>query len=159
MFPNVAAHQPPAQENEGPMIAYFASDLVWATRIRATAESLGIASRPVRSLEMLEARLADSNVRALIVDLDDPETAMALIRRARMYGNPEDPGGTGGAPNPSRPPTKGSARIRVAAFGPHVNAEAFGEAREAGADLLLTRGQFHAELITVLRELEADGEG
>lgn len=135
------------RENEGTMIAYFASDLVWATRIRATAEGLGIASRPVRSLEMLDARFADSDVRALIVDLDDPETAMALIRRARQQGS---------APNSSQPPTadRSPPPLRIAAFGPHVEAEAFRAARDAGADLLLTRGQFHGSLAELLRALE-----
>lgn len=130
------------------MIAYFASDLVWATRIRATAEGLGIASRPVRSLEMLDARMADSDVRALIVDLDDPQTALALIARAREAG---------GAPNSSQPSEPVSAKrpIRIAAFGPHVEAEAFHAARDAGADFLLTRGQFHADLPNLLRTLDA----
>lgn len=133
------------------MIAYFASDLVWATRIRATAESLGIASRPVRSVEMLAARLEDSDVRALIVDLDDLPTALALIRRARE---------SGGAPNSSQPAAKSEpgstgGRIPIAAFGPHVNTEAFAAARESGADMLLTRGQFHGSLADLLRTLES----
>lgn len=130
------------------MIAYFATDLVWATRIRATAEGLGIASRPVRSVEMLDARLADSDVRALIVDLDDPQLAVTLIQRAREAG---------GAPNSSQPRPSGNAsgRIRIAAFGPHVEAEAFHAARDAGADQLLTRGQFHAGLPDLLRALDA----
>ncbi len=130
------------------MIAYFATDLVWATRIRATAEGLGIASRPVRSLEMLHARLADSDVRALIVDLDDPATAVALIRGAREAG---------GSPNPSRPSGEPARRapIRIVAFGPHVEAEAFASARDAGADMLMTRGQFHGALAELLPSLES----
>ena len=52
------------------MVLYCAADLIWATRIRAAAEAAGIPSRPVRDLAMLEARLADSPVRGLIVDLE-----------------------------------------------------------------------------------------
>ena len=33
---------------EATMILYFANDLVWATRIKRTAEADGIACRPVR---------------------------------------------------------------------------------------------------------------
>src|SRR5688572_17399647 len=56
-----------------PMIVYCAADLLWATRIKATADSLAIPCRPARSVDMLKARLADSDVRAVIVDLDAPE--------------------------------------------------------------------------------------
>lgn len=113
------------------MIAYFASDLIWATRIKACADDLGIAARPVRSLDMLDARLADSPVRGLVVDLDQPQTAMMLIKRVREW-----------------------PAIRIVAFGPHVETEALGEARRLGADAVMTRGAFHSRLADVLRELD-----
>ncbi|MBL8746584.1 MAG: hypothetical protein JNK58_09550 [Phycisphaerae bacterium] len=124
------------------MIAYFASDLVWATRIKACADDLGLPARPVRNLDMLNARLGDSPVRGLIVDLDQPETATALIRRAREWSSTESP-------------TEHAARspIRIVAFGPHVETEALGEARRLGADAVMTRGAFHARLADVLRDL------
>lgn len=124
------------------MIAYFAADLVWATRIKSCADDLGVPARPVRSLEMLNARLGDSPVRGLIVDLDQPETAMALIQRVREWSS-------GAAVGSS------STReaIRIIAFGPHVETEALGEARRLGADVVMTRGAFHARLADILREL------
>src|SRR5690606_1766523 len=119
------------------MIAYFATDLVWATRLKGAAEYLGIAARPTRSVEMLEARLADSKLTGLIVDLADPETALALVRRVRQHAPAE------GSPE----------RITVAAFGPHVERELFEAARNEGVDLLLTRGQLHASMADVLQRL------
>jgi hypothetical protein len=65
------------------MVLYCAADLLWATRIKSTADALGVPCRPARTVEMLEARLSDSPVRALLVDLEAGENALALIRRLR----------------------------------------------------------------------------
>lgn len=124
------------------MIAYFASDLVWATRIKGLAEDLGIAARPVRNIEMLEARLADSPVSGLIVDLDAPDTALALVARLRAWE----------AENASKTGEKSPPR-RVVAFGPHVETQALTEARRAGADAAMTRGAFHHQMAEVLKAL------
>lgn len=126
------------------MIAYCASDLVWATRIKAAAEDLGIQARPVRNLEMLNARLADSPVRGLIVDLDAHESALPILRRAREW---EREGSSEGF---------GRRRIRIIAFGPHVETAALAEANACGADAALTRGAFSARLIDLLKELDAE---
>src|SRR6185295_4222323 len=97
------------------MILYFAADLIWATKIKGTADSLGLACRPVRTPAMLEDRLADSQVTAVLVDLDVPETAMVLIARLKRE-NAEKARG-----------------IRIVAWGPHVEKALFLQAREAGA--------------------------
>ena len=65
------------------MILYAAADLLWATRIKATGEKVGTPCRPVRSLEMLEMRLVDEDVRAVLLDLDNSELAFAIIDRLR----------------------------------------------------------------------------
>lgn len=121
------------------MIAYFASDLVWATRIKGLAEDLGIAARPVRNIQMLDARLADSPVAGLIVDLDAPEPAMALITRLRQWEAQK--------PDENRP------RMRIVAFGPHIETQALAEAKRAGADAAMTRGAFHHQLADVLKAI------
>ncbi len=126
------------------MIAYFAADLLWATKIKCTAEALGIEARPVRNAEMLGARLGDSDVRGLIVDLDAPETALALV--AMLRGAPRSGGGAGNAGN-CRP-------VRVVAFGPHVATGALRAAQEAGCDRVLTRGALEKTLDRVLVELD-----
>jgi hypothetical protein len=123
------------------MIVYFAADLLWSTRIQGTGKQIGIPCRPVRNLDMLRARLADSDVRAAIVDLDGPETALELIRALRGEGSE-------GGLDPER-------RIRIVAFGPHVAVELFEEARRAGADAVLARGAFDRQLPALLAQLDS----
>ena len=118
------------------MILYVCADLLWATRIKSTAEAIGIAARPVRTLEMLEARLADSPVRALIVDLEAGETGFQLIERLRSTGASE-----------------ADRAVRVLAFGPHVMTDLFERARGAGADRVVARGGFSAKLPQILQTL------
>jgi hypothetical protein len=115
------------------MIVFCAADLIWATRIKSTADSLGISCRPVRNREMMAARLGDSPVRALIVDLEAGEAGVELIAMAKEKGG-----------------------IRVVAFGPHVDAEGFARARGAGADAMMARGAFAARLPEVLQRLASD---
>lgn len=117
------------------MVLYHAADLLWATKIKKTGEARGIACRPVRSIEMLDARLADSPVRGLVVDLDAAEAALELIRALR-----------------ARP---AAHHVRVLAFGPHIATEALEQARIAGADVVLARGAFDRRLDACLSELDA----
>lgn len=121
------------------VILYLASDLVWATKIKAMAEDLGLAARPVRSLEMLEARLADSPVTAFIADLEKPEEALAMLARLRRAGAEATDG-------PAR-------RVRTLAFAPHVAKDLMQRAREAGADEVLPRGAFDHHLADLLLKL------
>jgi len=120
------------------MILFHAADLIWATKIKGTADALGLAARPVRTVEMLEARLADSQVRALVVDLDAPDVALALIRSIRSRAGPSLP-------------------IRVLAFGPHVAVDDLASARAAGADSVMPRGAFNAHMPSILKDLAAGG--
>lgn len=83
------------------MLLYLAADLIWATKLKATAQGIGIEARPVRSMEMLEARLADSPVKAIVLDLDKPDEALAFI--ARLRGEPS---------------SEADRKIRVLAWGP-----------------------------------------
>lgn len=122
------------------MILYFAADLLWASKIKATADSVGVAARPVRSLEMLEARLSDAAPRAILVDLDKPETALALIERLR---------------GPLATDT--DRALRIVAWGPHVEKDLLQRARDTGADEVLTRGAMDHNLEEILLALEARG--
>ena len=121
------------------MILYHAADLFWATKIKKTAESQGLPCRPVRSLEMLQSRLADSPVRALLVDLDSPELSLDLVRalRGMDQADPLDP----------------ERKITIVAFGPHIATDLFESARQAGADRVLARGALERNLDQVLAQL------
>jgi hypothetical protein len=121
-----------------PVILYLASDLLWATRIKATAEDLGLAARPVRSLDMLEARLKDTEPTGVILDLAAAEAAMEILGRLRG-------------------PAAGDREraIRIVAFAPHVKTELMAAAEAGGADRVLARGAFDRTLPQVLRGLTA----
>ncbi len=129
------------------VILYVASDLLWSTRIKSAADALGIPSRPARTLEALRARLSDSPVRALIVDLD-AEGAIDLIRAARAADRtgktPDSP-----SSHPPEPPAP-APRLHILAFGPHVATALFQQARDAGADEVLARGAFDRRLPEIL---------
>ncbi len=119
------------------MVCFCAADLLWATRIKSTADALAIPCRPTRNLEMLEARLVDSPVRSLIVDLE-AESGMSLIRRLRGEGADEK-----------------AKAVRIVVFGPHVAVQLFAEAKRAGADVVMARGAFASRLPDILQQLAA----
>ncbi len=118
------------------MILFAAADLIWATRIKGVADSLELAARPARDIAMLEARLGDCDVRGMIVDLDKEADAIDLIRRLR-----------------DERATPAQRGIRIVAFGPHVRRDLLQQARDAGADEVLTRGSFDHGLDVILLRL------
>jgi hypothetical protein len=121
------------------MILYLAADLLWATRIRSTADSIGVPARPARTLDMLTARLGDSPVRGVVIDLEG-ENSLALIAHLR------------------RPDASASEKaVRIVAWGPHVEVEKLRAAKAAGADAVMARGAFGRHLPAILTELEKGG--
>lgn len=122
------------------MILYLASDLIWATKIKGVADHLGLPCRPARTLDMLEARLADSDVAAVLLDLEKPDDALAMIQRLRGEGANEQ-----------------DQKIRVVAFGPHVLVDLFQQARDAGADEVLARGVLDRNMPEILLALSGRG--
>lgn len=128
------------------MLLYLAADLIWATKIKASAEALGLPCRPVRTMDMLEARLAEWSdadpIAALLLDLEKPEEALAFI--ARMRGSAAGPR---------------EKSVRLLAFGPHVARELFQKAREAGADEVMARGALDHNMGDVLLALAARRNG
>lgn len=119
------------------MVIYCCPDLIFATRIRSTAEALGVVSRPARDEQALQNRLnqvpdgrANDPVTGVLVDMDLPD-AIERIRQVKQH----DPA------------------IPVIAYGSHVAVERLAAAREAGADKVMSRGQFTVELPTLLQSL------
>jgi len=122
------------------MIVYCCNDLIFATKIRSTAETLGIVTRPVRNSAMLDARLhrvddgkPHAPVSAVMVDLDCGEDGIALITQTKTH----------------------DAAIPVIAFGSHVAAELLQAARRAGADKVLPRSAFTTQLPALLQQHQA----
>jgi hypothetical protein len=142
------------------MIVFYGSDLTWAVKIKSTAEALGIHARPARSIDMLEARLADSPPEpvmiAFIADLAEPEIALSLIERVRDENRRrsekrEEELALGGSSGEEESPTR--KPIRILAFGPHVEVDALQRARDLGAHEVMTRGAFSANLPDILVRL------
>lgn len=122
------------------MIVYCCADLLFATKVRSTAESLGIPTRPARDGHALASRLdqvddgkLNEPVTGVMVDMDLGDAALALIAQVKAHT--------------SAPP--------VVAFGSHVAVEMLQAARDAGADFVLPRGQFTANLPALLERLAA----
>ena len=115
------------------MILYAAADLVWATRIKSLADDMGVPCRPARNEKMLRDRLADSDVRTVLLDLDAPDQARELlgVLRGPDAGDRE-------------------RAVKIIAWGPHVAVDLLAETREAGADEVMTRGAFANALPTIL---------
>ncbi|MEQ9454131.1 MAG: hypothetical protein RLN76_06005 [Phycisphaeraceae bacterium] len=118
------------------MIVYACADLIFATKIRATAEALGIVSRPARDSEKLQARLdrvddgkPNGAVKAVLIDLDLGQDALPLIRLSVNH--------------PAQPV--------VVAFGAHVAVDLLRAAAEAGADPVMARGAFTGQLPDLLQ--------
>ncbi|MGQ0627342.1 MAG: hypothetical protein ACT4PL_04485 [Phycisphaerales bacterium] len=134
--PGASAGSQAGPEGGAPTVLMVCADLTWSTRIRSTADALAIATRPVRSLAMLEARLADTRVAAVIMELDAGAICLEVLGALRSGGH--------------------AARgVPVVAFAPHVNVAAMNDALARGATSVLARGAFSAQLPQILRALVA----
>ncbi len=87
---------------------------------------------------MLRDRLADSPVRAVLLDLDAPDAARELLAVLRGPGAGE-----------------AERAVKVIAWGPHVAVDLLAETREAGADEVMTRGAFANALPTLLAKFSS----
>ncbi len=117
------------------MIVYCCHDLIFATKIHSTAESLGLICRPARDAEALQKRLdqvddgkANEPVTAVIVDLTIGNAAISLIELARQH----------------------EAAPSVLAFAPHVEVQRMEDAAGVGADRVMPRGAFSSQLPDLL---------
>jgi len=115
------------------MILYCSTDLIFATRIRSTADAIGVPARPARTVERLRELMLEETVNAIIVDLEAGEVALDLIAAAANLSPP----------------------LPSLAFGPHVNLEALQAAHRAGASQVMARGRFAEQLPDLLRVLDA----
>lgn len=107
-------------------------DLIFETRIRSTAESLGVTLMMARVLSEFSASLLRDPPRLVIVDLDSTgDEGVEAVRLA--------------ASSPFRP--------GVVAFGSHVAVQRAQAARDAGATHVLPRSRFTLELPTILQSM------
>jgi CheY-like chemotaxis protein len=118
------------------MIIYACQDLIFATKIRSTAEAIGVPSRPARDAQALGNRLnrvedgkLNEPVTGVLIDLELGEAGLALLDQAKAFDK----------------------NIPVVAFGAHVATEILNAARERGADFVMARGMFTANLPDILK--------
>jgi DNA-binding NarL/FixJ family response regulator len=111
-----------------PAILLICADLLFASRVTATAGLLRLAVHVLADPAEAAARLAGEHFGLVIVDLATPGLSIARLTASL----PIDP------------------RPRVVAFGPHVQTELLHAARQAGCDVVLPRSRFAAELPQIL---------
>jgi hypothetical protein len=85
---------------------------------------------------MLEARLSDSEVRGILIDLEAGDRAFELMERLR-----------------GEAATQRDRGIRIVAWGPHVDTDSLELAARAGADEVLARGAFDRRMSSILTSL------
>ncbi|MEM6854408.1 MAG: hypothetical protein AAF593_08365 [Planctomycetota bacterium] len=141
------------------MLIYSCSDLIFATKIRSTAEVLRVESRPARNLDMLRARLdqvddgkVNEPVTVVMIDLELGEQAFELIKlaaqhTAKVSGADSEEGSAGMSGGDS-----GEGGPTVIAFAPHVMTEAMAGAERIGADLVMARGSFTNQLPELIKQ-------
>jgi len=120
------------------MIVYCSNDLIFATKIGSTAEAIGVAARPARDEQKLVARLRQVDdgrlnqpVTGVVIDLAQGDQAIALLRQVKEH----------------------DTNIPVIAFGSHVEVALLESARSNGADFVMPRSQFTAQLPALLERL------
>jgi hypothetical protein len=108
------------------MIYLLSMDLMFPSRVRAAAAACGAELVVAMSARALDARLAERGCALLIIDLAACGVNLEeFVPRVKA------------APHPPR---------TILAVGPHVNEALLRSAGEAGCDLVLTNGQFHAQM-------------
>jgi CheY-like chemotaxis protein len=110
------------------MIVAIVDDLLFGSRIRAATEAAGTRVTFVRHGGSVEDAVRAAGAALVIVDLGAPGAADAIRAVRALEG----------------------ARIPIVAFASHMRADLIAEARAAGADRVLARSAFVAELPTLV---------
>jgi len=118
-------------------IAFLTSDLVFPSRIAGVAAKLGATMETATTATALLAniKVGQSAETAVLLDLSmpgiDPRQVVVDLKAL------------------SAPPRA------IIAFGPHVHEAKLAAARTAGCDLVLSRGQFDAQIGSILEQFAA----
>ena len=109
------------------------SDLLFSSRVAGAAGRVGVQLQTVSAadLDRIGQLLDDGAVQLVIIDLDATDLSLSTILD-KLSERP--------TPRPT-----------IVAYGAHVRRQRLAEAREAGCDEVLTRGQFDAEMDEILR--------
>lgn len=118
--------------NQRGMVVALVADLIFAARVRGTAEAVGVPVVVVRRAEEVLEQARTLKPRLILIDLGaraaDPASVIAQLKAD---------GETAG--------------IQVVAFVSHEDREAIAAARDAGADRVMARSAFVRDLPALLR--------
>ncbi len=114
------------------------TDLIFATKIRSTAEALGERIELVRNVGSLAAAAGGGAIGQVIIDLnaDGLDAAGAIAAAKGLPGRPH-----------------------VIAFLSHVQTELAAAAQQAGADEVMPRSTFSARLPEIIRRSDGSAGG
>jgi CheY-like chemotaxis protein len=111
-------------------VVLLSSDLAVLSRVEGAARRSGETVRQAGSGPQAAEICESGDVRLVVVDLSTPGIDLATVVPRLHAGT--------------------SASRRIMAFGPHVHEGRLAEARDAGCDLVVTRGQFFSQLDSLL---------
>jgi len=118
--------------------------LVVSADLLGTSQFAGLAARIPATFETLASPAGQPRGEAfdlLVLDLASPRPAATLVAEARSLLDAHQPA---------------NGRSRLVAYGPHVARERLEEARRAGADLVVSRGQIFGDLPGIVASLWPD---
>ncbi len=117
------------------LIIACCTDLIFATKIRGTAEQVGVPFRSANTVAAVTDRLdriddgrLNEPITGVLVDLDLGDVAISIIETCKAK----------------------SPAVPVIAFGSHVAVDVLNAARSRGADKVMPRSQFAAQLPQLL---------
>jgi ActR/RegA family two-component response regulator len=113
-------------ESKEPLGLLLADDMIFSSRITGTARGLGFSMIVVKSEEELVSQVRERGPTCVILDLSLVGKKIDELVRNLQEGN--------------------SSKLRLIAYGSHVDIATLRAAREAGCDLVLPRSQFVEEL-------------
>lgn len=112
-------------------VVFLTSDLMFSSQVLGASTELGHSLSIAASATDVAAKLT-GDTRLVLVDLTLPGLHMEEVVAAVRTTSPD---------------------AKIVAFGPHVDEQLLGAAQSAGADLVLSRGQFHKEYAHILRQV------
>jgi CheY-like chemotaxis protein len=111
-------------------VVLLSGDLTVLPRVEAAAARLGAMVRPVSGWQQAIDACREEPGAALVIDLATPQIDVGILVHALHQ--------------------RDGSSTRIIAFGPHVHEERLNEARQAGCDEVISRGQFFAKLDRIL---------
>lgn len=114
------------------------SDLMLSSQATGAASRAGCELRVLPNVDAALKVMAEQSVGLAVLDLgtpgNDPEQVLPQLREAS------------------------TEKLAVVAFGPHVHKQRLAAARDASCEMVISRGQFHAQAEEIIRQYCAASE-